>query len=65
MTDYKKAYLRRFIFIGVAVIILVLGMNLPVRWLSLAIVLISALVILYHFNAISNLADRQIQEKAA
>ena len=65
MTDYKKAYLRRFIFIAIAVIILVLGMNLPVRWLSLTVVLISALVVLYHFNAISNLADRQIQEKAA
>ena len=65
MADYKKAYFRRFVFIGIAIIILVLGMNLDLRWLSLTVVIISALVILYHFNAISKLADRQIQEKAA
>ena len=65
MTDYKKAYLRRFIFIGIAIIILLLGTKLQIRWLSLTVVIITGLFIFYQFNLINKLADRQIQEKAA
>lgn len=65
MTGYKKAYLRRFVLIGIAIIILVLGANLPLRWLSLTVVTITGLVILYQFSIINKLADRQVQEKAA
>lgn len=64
MPDYKKAYLRRFVFIGIAIIILVLGAKLQIRWLSLSVVIICGLFIIYQFNLINALADRQIQEKA-
>lgn len=65
MPDYKKAYLRRFTFIGIAIIILVLGANLPIKWISLSMVIICGLFIIYQFNLINKLADRQIQENAA
>ena len=65
MTDYKKVYLRRFVFIGIAIIIIVLGAKLSLRWLSLTVVVVTGLFILYQFNLINKLTDRQIQEKAA
>lgn len=65
MPEYKKAYLRRFLFIGIAIIILLLGAKLHARWLSLSVIIISGLFIIYQFKLINTLADRQLQENMA
>lgn len=65
MPNYKKAYLRRFIFIGIAIIIFLLGAKLHVRSLSLPLFIISGLFVIYQFILINKLADRQVQENIA
>lgn len=62
MINYKRKYLLKLLYIGIAICIFLITLNWDIKWITIPIGMLALLVIVYNLNMISDLAERQIQE---
>ena len=62
MINYKRKYLLKLLYIGIAIGIFLITLNWDVKLITIPVGVLTLLVVVYNLNMISDLADRQIQE---